>query len=1166
MFNIKFLRSFGFLIFPLFLLFSGPSYADVREELKTSKSCGLYENSGVVRLFSWEICEQDFTYRMFFKLMPTIMEDYAVPLTQATNIKNISSLEADKFESYKINEYSIINITKSIISISLTFGSFIFVWNAFLAFVRTSTDGKFLGDGYTWQKNLIKYGLILVMLLPIGNGLIVINLLVVVFILFAIAFGNAVFSVYLNFFDVSEEAVNVSTSYDDISVLFKDDEESREMLARMVSTDHNYFAASQYVEGLYRMQVCKVNTESFILDSSLLKLQKLKRENKTKYSQFLNCISRPHNPTLYSIVQSSSKSGMGYLNNSGFLNVSTDLSNIKFSGGESNNSKMGLINGIEFGYNRNSISDSCREFEEIQSYSCGKISVSPITVDDNKVGKLLNKTNFSSEYIKATAAVEEMSNSYSISDIEKRVMDIWKTYERKIVKELGIKTENGYDLSAHDETVIKTVSYLFHQQLLNDVYTGRLLLSGGNIISPSKGDGSFYNRNVKISDLAESLVDLKCNTDLSISNSASSFLKQIVDGKTTESDYEKSAYCTYIESGEIYTRFDHKDVKEISDNEAFINELEVENSKRADINLLINNGLKKEILKVYTDITAIERSFFKSMRGLKTNTLTSEMRKLGFAASGSLGLKLIKSSDIDSKFLSAIRSSVGFDFDMSDKFIGREEMSEMLNLESPNDKILFPALTNEFDDSLLFIKSQRLDLRQTNLRSMTQNLISQSQSSSLSAEDPLSTLLNMMSNPLGSFKKALGYETGVDINIDTMRSCMADMDKCPIPVENPIIAITDFGNELVTTGAGLIATTVTVVFADFIAKKSKALRKKYRKKGSVSNKANNAIGTALGGDGLMGKAASTASSLLGIASTILKMLFPLFIVMLAMGMFFAYIIPLIPFLMFQFSYIAWITMALTVYFISPIWLVMNLKLEQDGNVSNNMYRSGYNMAMQVIFRPAILVLAMSIGWGLFNAVFLILNITIMPYILGVVEVGSGDFLISHFVNSLMIIVVYAIIAVILIKYVFNLTYSLINKIFDAMNVENINDQKGNITDDVMKSALISSLIGSKGLGSLSNYLGQVSANADSSLKPTIEDKIDDALDNAEYRSGSSNSIDYSQNNSSEKSSKGRDGGSNTMNSLSGSGDGFKNTAETAANKASDNIENDVKSDNDKDKE
>ena len=1107
--NNRFMKSLNLKKYILLILISfftsSFALADVREELKDSKSCGTYNGTNVVKVFSWEICEQDFTYRMFYKIMPTIMDEYAIPLSNAKNLKNISTLEKDKVDIYKTNEYSIINIATAIISLSITFGSVLFLWNAFLAFLRTSTDGVFLGNGYSWQKNLIKYSIILVMLLPIGNGLIVINLVVVLLILFAIAFGNAMLSVYLNFFDTSEEAVNLSSEFDDVSKLFKDNEEAAKEYELLRITDGNYFAASKYVEGLFRIQLCKTVTENFIVDSTIDKLKNSYTNNNAEFKERLSCIKRPNNASVRSFLKEDGLESNGYLNNNGFYEYSTEDTGLKHMGNSVN-----MTSGIDFGYSRSSINNNCLKYEEIQPYNCGSISVTPIKITNADILEIMNKTNFSEAYLSATGSVDGLIESMSVSEVESVISSVWKTYSIKLIKELGRKSDGSIDLDAHDETIIKAISYYFHQQLMNDVFTGVLVKKDNNmkdgsksseLIAPSNGSGKFNKFNSELSTLSELFIEEKCYSDIELINASNNFKKHIES--SSNSGLDKSAYCLLNNNGTLNPYFETVDMSKYTTAGEIKNFIR-ERNKESEINEFekineISEKLKEMSLKTYTDITAIERSFYKSMKTLKSGALTSEMRKIGFFSAGSLGLKLIKSSDTDTKYLSAMRSSVGVNLDMDKKFVGREKLSEIFNSESSTDKIFFPNLEFDFGEYLKLTKSMRLDLRQSNLRSLTQNLINDSASSSVNSDNSLATLISMIGSPLNTFKKAMGYADGVDMSLDAMRECMTDMDKCAIPVENPIIAMTDFGNELVITSTGLMTTTIIVVFADFISNKSKAMRMKHKKTGSVAASANDAIGTAIAGDGFWGSAASLVSSVLSVASFILKTLFPLFIIMLTMGMFFAYIIPLIPFLMFQFSYIAWITMSLTVFFIAPIWLIMNIKMEEDYNTSNNMYRSGYNMAMQVLFRPAILTLAMGIGWGLFSVVFLTLNLTIMPYIIGISEAGANSFIIANVVNSLVIICVYAIIAVILIKYIFNLTYTLVNKMFDAMNVENIDDQKGNITDDVMKSALITSLVGYKGLGQISGMLEKVSANGKAGLNETdLADSIDDKMDQNQY--------------------------------------------------------------------
>lgn len=1087
--NIKKIATF---IPLLFLILTFNVNANVREELKTSKSCGTYENTNIVKLFSWEICEQDFTYRMFYKMMPEIMDDYIVPVTSAENLGNIKELEKDRYFEYKTNEYSIVNIAKGVVSLAFAFGSFVLIWHILLAILRTSADGKFLGQGYSWQRNLMKYGFILIMLLPAGNGLILINILVVILIVFAIAIGNSVLSVYLNFFDVGEESVDLTNSYTNIDDLFEDNKSLE--LSNIVKNDHNYFAGFQYIESLMKMQMCKAVTERHLVNNIQDILIEKHGNNKAEYDNLLDCMVRPNNS---SIATSNPKkySGINYNDESqGFATF-----HISNTGLKDDKNKVYATSGITFGYDKFFSNDSCKKFSEIQPYKCGKMSITPTNPQDSLMTGVMNDTNFIKFYKKATSGVASNIESGNVQAIERIIADSWNEYNQILVKRLTKKDKDGnLSLSQNDENLIKSISYNFHQQLVNDIYTGILIVHNKKSADPiSNGSGHFQNRINQLNGLSNFVLETKCYSEPLLNNAAFNFADSIKNKKTGNENI--SSFC--IEDIKYMEPFNELiKIEELSEVE--LAKKQEENEKRNEVKLTKLKEdfieLQKEALKIQAALTAVERSFFHSLKTIKKSSLTADMRKLGFVSAGSLGLKLIKSNDIDSKMMTALRSSVGFEFYFDDKFIGNEEQSTILDRETSADNFTFPSMVSYLDMVTSDIKTERYDLRQANLRSMTQGLINDNADNAIRSEEALTRLFSVMSNPMGGFKRAMGYDNSANLNLETMKSCFEDIEKCPIPVANPIIGITDFGNDMVSTGAGLIATTVAVVFADFTSKKIKSVKLKYKKTAEIKNDADNAVGKQLAGTGFMGKVASVASSALSVASIILKLLFPLFIIMISVGMFFAYVIPLIPFMMFQFSYIAWITLCLTIFFISPLWLIMNIQLEQDANTSNNMYRSGYSMAMQILFRPAILTLAMGIGWSLFSAAFLILNLTVAPYFIGMSESGSSIFFIGSIINAIVLIVIYAIMAVVIIKYIFNITYTLINKIFDAMNVENFDDKHGNVTDDVMKSALISNIVGAKGLGGLGKGLDMVSKSGDSSLKAaegnTMKDQMSDVMD------------------------------------------------------------------------
>jgi hypothetical protein len=112
---------------------------NLSEEFKNPSKCGVGDN-GFVELWSWDICEQDFSFRVFYRLFPDVMDNHILPLTNpkflsgnngATSVKEF---EKDHLNVYRAYEYSLMNIFKNMTSLAVFFGVILFTWHAFFGF------------------------------------------------------------------------------------------------------------------------------------------------------------------------------------------------------------------------------------------------------------------------------------------------------------------------------------------------------------------------------------------------------------------------------------------------------------------------------------------------------------------------------------------------------------------------------------------------------------------------------------------------------------------------------------------------------------------------------------------------------------------------------------------------------------------------------------------------------------------------------------------------------------------------------------------------------------------------------------------------------------------------------------------------------------------------
>ena len=131
---------------------------------------------------------------------------------------------------------------------------------------------------------------------------------------------------------------------------------------------------------------------------------------------------------------------------------------------------------------------------------------------------------------------------------------------------------------------------------------------------------------------------------------------------------------------------------------------------------------------------------------------------------------------------------------------------------------------------------------------------------------------------------------------------------------------------------------------------------------------------------IMSKTASKLDALMRSINFILEALIGFAVFLLTVGFTLAYVIPLIPFVAFTIAFISWIVISLEILVIAPIWLSFLFRIEDSNRPSTELYMAGFNFVMQMLFRPALIVISITIGWALFNVIFMIINFSMATFI------------------------------------------------------------------------------------------------------------------------------------------------------------------------------------------
>lgn len=1027
--NKKGLFSF---ILVILMTFSLSAFSAQSNDFDNASDCGV-ENK-IVKQFSWEICEQDFAFRLFYKLFPDVMEEYVLPIVNSKYLEQVKDLESDKIEVYRAYQYSILNIFESVLALAIAFGVFVFIWHAALALFRTSTEGSFLGKDYSWKKTGIKYGLVAFGLLPLGNGLVVLHIIIFLLILFGIAFANLFYSMYLNFLDFGVEGTDLNNN----TSMFKEtDAERLEEFEKMRSYDHNFFYASEYAKQMVKVGLCKLRTEQFIFENNI---NNMNPSNEGKYFQ---CTSE--SVASSQILNKSMSGGNGFISNGAFSSYLSKETSI-----ESNGDNFFLTSGIRFGKNIQN-SNQCN-IDGVYDYTCGEINISPPNIIDGDLIKVLDKVGFMGTYASVSS---QIMNADGMSAIESIATSGWSALSTRVIQEIGNNINGEIKLSPNDEVVLKNIAYYYHQLLLNDSLTGAAVYNedSSNLISPSSNE-PIKKYLISAFRIASNITNNYCldnQEQIKKSNNAIKYLNgyNIIDNK------DISATClklTRSKPSEIYGQLFDTSTAARKESENIMKN-EVSNARQE---------LQTMIESIYNKRLGLERSLFKSLKTVDESSITEQMRKVGFASAGGVILKLIKEKEIDEKFMHSFRNSMSLNTStIMSSMVGTENITSNDKVSSSIDNPNFKPMEDYYAAVVDPYTSKRKDLRFTDISAYTGSLINDSVTEAGKMESASNLIMETIANPFGSFSTAIGIGGEKDIQKEIIEKCMANLNECPIPMQNPITNLTNFGHNLIKVSTSLMAASILTSFAKYLAVKNIKSKLLKDKGGSInlSNDLSKSLNTSMtksGANSIVGKIlVSGLVGALNILDIILSAFFDIFLLLLLVGVYFAYIIPLIPFMMFTFAFLSWVTMCILALVIAPLWLVFNLKMVEQRDGNSDMFRSGYNIAMQILFRPALTIVALVLGWSLFSVTFLALNLTIVPLIFSLLDVQGGSFHPRTLIDQLMLVMLYGTMIYIMITYVFKLMYTLSNQIFEVLNVSPVDD-KANVAEDIMKSALLAS--------------------------------------------------------------------------------------------------------------
>ncbi len=412
---------------------------------------------------------------------------------------------------------------------------------------------------------------------------------------------------------------------------------------------------------------------------------------------------------------------------------------------------------------------------------------------------------------------------------------------------------------------------------------------------------------------------------------------------------------------------------------------------------------------------ASKRALVKIFQEKTDTTFLLRMRDLGWAGAGGFILSLSNEGGDLNKYSRIIQDQVTFgDANSNELFVNKSviEHSDVFQFNSMSataNKILTDSfVTGEYED------------------------VNERDAYQISMSDVVSFIEDMFTAPMSHLKTVGGFDQNKTLR-EGAKDCYEN-SSCTITDVHPVTALMNMGNELIELCFTIvILKTITglIVLAATGDDGTGEMQSK-NKKGGVMKLLTKSLGglimnTPIGRVILV--IASILDPLLGmLMKTVVP---PLFVV----GIFFSFVIPMMPFLAFLMGFIGWLMLILELLIAVNVWVLMMATPDQNGT-SRADPRAIINFAGQLVLKPGLMVVALIFGWYLSAISVYFLNMTIFGA-LSPTKTGS----ILGLLDLFMFYIVYLIMIFVAIKHSFKIIEILPDKIFSLINIARSGDVK-----------------------------------------------------------------------------------------------------------------------------
>lgn len=351
-------------------------------------------------------------------------------------------------------------------------------------------------------------------------------------------------------------------------------------------------------------------------------------------------------------------------------------------------------------------------------------------------------------------------------------------------------------------------------------------------------------------------------------------------------------------------------------------------------------------------------------------------------------------------------------------------------------------------------------------------------SGSTGDDEFISSVLHMIEDGLTAPMIYLKKMGGTDLDLPLragVEKCFKEGNCYPGDV-HPVNALSYMGIDLMDTA---IKFFLLKVFINFM---NKILNSESDANGSTSK--NNIIGKIAGmiASGLaVGKVVKFSVM---IAEGIVNFLAPIFALLFLAGVFFGYMLPILPYVAFLIMFLGWIVYIFELMITVPIWLIMMAIPGPNGQPRGNLTLLWQYTGL-LLLKPSLMVIGLIFGWYFSVLSVFFINMTFFGVMGSVFESHSG-ISIMPIIDIIMFYFVYLVIVFIALKHSFSIISSFPQTVAEAIELRGYSDKQ--TISSVGAEQLLGLAIVGKVKGAVSEAVDGVGKKVDHMLGRTPEQR------------------------------------------------------------------------------